>query len=352
MKRRRSSIFNSGRPESGRTWFRFENRRNEKGEADLSTVDLYIDDEIGGWGVAASDLVAALHSQTADVVNVKINSPGGDVFEGIAIHNALSSYPGTVNTHVTGLAASAASFIAQAGKKRTMGKYAQMMIHKPSALVWDEAPAMRRMADLLDKIEDTIIGLYVDRGGDAQLDWPAMLAAETWMTADETVECGLADEVDQTTHNGGNPDNRWDLKMAYRYGGRNEAPAPVFKRKAPVPAPAPGVVGNVHGDPVPEPGKDKVEEPPSNGGWVVDLDALRGALRDGIDPPAPPLPVDEAAEAFASAWNPDVMAVALQQGIDSAVYNPPPPAEPEAPTFESAYDPMLMQRAILEGMSK
>lgn len=346
--RPRLGVFNLTEPKSG--WFRFVNKTDDE-----NAVDVYIQDEIGGWGVYASDFVRELHAQTANTINVHINSPGGDVFEGIAIHNALASYPATVNTYVDGLAASAASFIAQAGATRTMGKYAQMMIHDPSGGVWGRAKEMRRMADLLDKIRDTIIGMYADRSGDSKIDWAGMMDAETWMTAEEAVEFGLADGIDTNISNQGTSAenrSRWDLKAAYEYAGREEAPAPVRRErivtnKAPEPARLDNPTVNAGG---PQDAPESVPAPI----LAIDSDLMKRALEFGI---APPTPADVAAEdaaraEFDQAWNADLMHTALKAGIDDVVYQPAPEPEPAPVTFESAYDPDLFRRSVLEGIRK
>ncbi len=318
-------------PGSGpKTWFRIENKSD-----DVATIR--IDHEIGGWGVTAADFVRELHGLSVGTINVHINSPGGDVFDGVAIHNALTSYPAVVNTYVDGLAASAASFIAQAGKTRTMGRYATMMIHNPSGGVWGGSTEMRKMADLLDKLRDTICRLYADRSGSSDTDWNALMDAETWMTAEEAVEFGLADKVDTEADE---PEARWDLGRVYQYNGRVEAPKPtrlVIANKLPEPTPLDKPSG-------------ETQDAPESAPVQIDGDLVARALRFAIDPP--PLTIDDQDAAFKRAWNPEIMHAALQIGIEGAVFNPPKPEEPEPVTFATSYDPELFRRAVLEGMTK
>src|SRR5262249_39117748 len=128
-------------------------------------------------------------------LNVHINSPGGSVFEGIAVQNILANHPATVNISVDGLAASIASVIAMAGDKITMCPGSMMMIHEASGLAWGHAADMRQLADVLDKISGTLADAYALRAGGEAADWRTAMHAETWYTADEAVAAGLADEV-------------------------------------------------------------------------------------------------------------------------------------------------------------
>lgn len=169
-------------------------------------------------------MVADLGNVTASTLNVHINSPGGDVFDGIAILNALRNFgkTKTVNTIVDGLAASAASFIAQAGSKRTMSKNSEMMIHNASGLVIGQASDMREMADMLERVGTNIASVYAERAGGDVADWLTAMQAETWYSAQEAVDAGLADEVDGEEK----AENVFDLSI-FAFSGRTEAPSPV-----------------------------------------------------------------------------------------------------------------------------
>ncbi|NUS26052.1 MAG: Clp protease ClpP [Streptomyces sp.] len=173
------------------SWYRV--LRNDSGGP--TRVDIY--DEIGGsWlfgGVSAADFVAELAQINGDL-EVHINSPGGDVFDGLAIYNSLAQRPGNVTTVVDGLAASAASFIAQAGKIRVIAPGAMMMIHDAAGMCYGNAADMRELAELLDKVSDNLASIYADRTGRAD-GWRDAMKAETWYTADEAVAAGLAHKV-------------------------------------------------------------------------------------------------------------------------------------------------------------
>src|SRR5690606_38136643 len=118
-----------------------------------------------------------------------------DVFDGVAIYNALRDHPADVAVRVDGLAASAASFIAQAGDKVTMNRGSQLMIHDAWGLCIGPAADMRETAALLDRVSDTIAGLYAARAGGTVEDWREAMLAESWYSAEEAVEANLADEV-------------------------------------------------------------------------------------------------------------------------------------------------------------
>ena len=137
----------------------------------------------------------ALGDSTA--LTVRINSPGGDVFEAIAIYNALRARRGKVTCIVDGLAASAASFIAMAGDEVVMRPNTEMMVH--DALIdgmRGNAATLRDTADQLERASNTIAGVYAEKAGGTADTWRAVMRTDTWYSADEAVAAGLADRVD------------------------------------------------------------------------------------------------------------------------------------------------------------
>ena len=156
-----------------------------------ATIRLYT--EIGWFGVTADEFGEALDEITADEIEVQINSMGGDVFDGIAIYNALRSHPAKITTRVDGMAASIASVIVQAGDERVMLTGSQMMIHPAWGFAMGDAVDMRKLAEILDRQTDVIAGIYTERGGENG--FRALMDAETWFDADETIEAGLADQA-------------------------------------------------------------------------------------------------------------------------------------------------------------
>lgn len=169
---------------------------------------VYIYDRIGGWdGVFAKDVVAAL-AGAGDVV-VHINSPGGDIFEGAAIHNALKNHAGNVEVRIDGSAASAASFIAMAADTVIMEANATMMIHEGSALCVGNAQDMRDAADVLDLLSDTIASMYATKAGGTPAEWREKMRAETWYNADQALAAGLVDSIGAA----GRADNALDMSI-------------------------------------------------------------------------------------------------------------------------------------------
>lgn len=157
-------------------------------------AEVLLYDEIGYWGVTAADMAATL-SPISGPLHLRVNSPGGDVFDGIAIYNMLADYPGEVTVTVDGLAASAASFIAMAGDRITMNRGSKLMIHDASGLCIGNAAEMTAMAALLDMVSGTIADIYEARAGGDANDWRDRMREETWYTAEHAVQAGLADEM-------------------------------------------------------------------------------------------------------------------------------------------------------------
>lgn len=151
------------------------------------------------WGDEVTpDLFREELKQHAGNLTVVINSPGGDVFAGLAIYNALVNHNGNVTVRVDGLAASIASVIAMAGDKIIMSPGSMIMIHRPSVYAAGTVDDMEKAKDVLMKIEEGITPIYAKRTGLSDEKIAELLEAETWMLADKAVELGFADEVSET----------------------------------------------------------------------------------------------------------------------------------------------------------
>ncbi|MFC8862660.1 head maturation protease, ClpP-related [[Kitasatospora] papulosa] len=192
-------------------------------------AEMLIYDEIGGWwGPTPGDIVDELRSITAPNLRVRINSPGGSVFDGVAIANAIRLHPANVTVQVDGIAASIASVIAMAGDRIVMSPQSQLMIHDASGMCLGNSADMAEMATLLDVQSDNIADAYAERAGGTREEWRERMRAESWYLAEEAVAAGLADEV-LPARKAAEPEpamaNSWDLSV-FRYAGREEAPAP------------------------------------------------------------------------------------------------------------------------------
>ncbi len=150
-------------------------------------------------GVTASGVADALKEIGNGPVNVRINSGGGDVFQGVAIHTLLARHPGIVSVYVDGLAASAASFIMLAGDRIYAARNAFVMIHDAMTFTYGNGDTHRAAADLLDKVSDNIADMYAERAGEDAEHWRNLMTVNgedgTWYTGQEALEAGLVDEL-------------------------------------------------------------------------------------------------------------------------------------------------------------
>lgn len=245
MTRQRVAIFNSAPPAqvlgAGGSWYRVSNAANLAAGEPLQ-VDLM--DEIGGWGVQASDFLrdlrAADDGQRPVVVNIA--SIGGDVWQGIAISNALRRMGDRVTACITSVAASIASVVAVGAHRVVMPENAMMMIHNPWAVVAGEADELREAADLLDKVKAALVATYRAKAPALSEDELAkMLSAETWLTAAEAHAMGLVDEVQPLLP------IKASARLYAQCGRFKAAPAALLAALQPAADPAPAV------DPVADP---------------------------------------------------------------------------------------------------
>lgn len=163
-------------------------------------TEILLYEEIGYWGINAQQFVTALSEVTTPSVVVRINSPGGDVFDGLAIHNALQRHDAAVTCHVDGWAASIASIIALAGERTVLAANAMMMCHCAWTFGMGNSAEMTELAATLAKVDGQLAGIYAKKSGKSVEDCAAMMAGEgkadgTWFTAAEAKAFGLVDEV-------------------------------------------------------------------------------------------------------------------------------------------------------------
>lgn len=210
------------------SWYRIENK------ADTKSAEVYLYDEIGGYGIEAQAFINELNAIDADSITVRVNSVGGEVFQGFAIYQALKDFDGDVTVVVDGLAASIASVIAMAGSKVVMARNAEFMIHDGHCVAIGNAAELTKTVAMLDRVSDNIASVYAERTGVGTAgDWREHMRAETWYSAEEAVKAGLADEVAPATKRSAR--NAAELVKVFNYGGRRLAPAPVIATPAVTP---------------------------------------------------------------------------------------------------------------------
>ena len=216
----------------GRDWWTFE------ALADKNGADIAIMDTIGAWGVAAAPLVEAIGQlEPESTINLHICSPGGDVFEGNEIFNALNAHKGQINVTIGALCASIATMIACVGDTVTMAKNGLYMIHNVSGYTYGDAKAHRRNADVIDKLSKGIIDVYAGKSHQPPDVLETMMAEETWMTSEEAVDKGFVDSGDEDEDDA-EVVNRFELGQ-FRNCAAAIAKLSKLTRKPAPPAPAP-----------------------------------------------------------------------------------------------------------------
>ena len=178
---------------AGRDWFRLQHDEGARSAA------LHVYGTIGSnewWDdVASPSLVRELDQIDVDEITMYVNSPGGIADDGVAIMNALARNKAKIIAYVDGLAASAASIVILGADEIVMGAGSRLMIHDAWSITWGQASAIQKTAERLDKLSQTLAGLYAQRAGGDAAQWRAAMVEETWYTAEEAVEAGLADRV-------------------------------------------------------------------------------------------------------------------------------------------------------------
>lgn len=173
-------------------------------------AEIYLYDEIGGGffggGISAKRFADDVKSLgKIDTLNVRVNSPGGDVFDGLAIYNVLKRHPANVVMDIDGMALSIASVIVMAGDQINMAKNAMLMIHDPWTISAGTAEDFRKQADLMDQVKGNLVTTYADRTKMHTNQIVDLMSAETWMTADQALANGFIDGVTE------------DLQLAARF---------------------------------------------------------------------------------------------------------------------------------------
>lgn len=173
-------------------WYQITNLKNK-------SAKILIYDRIGtnfwGEGVSAKQLVKDIQALDVNTIKVHINSPGGNVFDGNAIYNALVAHKATIEVKIDGIAASIASVVAMSGESVEMPENAMMMVHNPQGGVVGSAIDMRKIADALDKVKLGLVAAYRDKSGLKDDEVSGLMDDETWITAQEAIDYGFADKM-------------------------------------------------------------------------------------------------------------------------------------------------------------
>jgi ATP-dependent Clp protease protease subunit len=278
-------------------WYEF--RAQAKG------AEIAIYDEIGAFGLPAKAFLDELKALgPVAELTVRINSPGGSVFDGVAIYNALKRHPAAITVWIDGIAASIASMVAMAGDEVVMPENAMLVLHDPSGLVAGTAADMRATAEALDRMKTGMVAAYREKSGRDDAEIEALLAAETWLSAAEAVELGFADRVERPVRMAAHFDlSRFcnvpeQLAALSASTNRQEDQMPDPRNKRPAPTAPAADASDEHAaqpmtdsedapsaaplEPV-EPDQAAVApatpEPPSATAQVIDLDAVRADER-------------------------------------------------------------------------
>lgn len=171
-----------------KSWYSIKNKTE-------NTASLSIHDEIGLWGVSASQFIHDLKAQSVKTIDLSIHSPGGNLLDGFAMYNALINHPAKIYARVEGIAASAASLVLMAADMISMPEDSFLMIHNPHGGAYGQSADLREMADIMDKMQASIANIYSKRTGIGAFDIVKMLNAETWLNANEAQKLGFADHV-------------------------------------------------------------------------------------------------------------------------------------------------------------
>ena len=209
-----------------------------RAEASITDLHVYINDVIDSyWGANASGMIAALAGQEGKTVHLHINSPGGDVFEARAMSAAIVAHQGNVVAHIDGVCASAATYLALAASEVRMTEGGLFMIHNSWTMAYGNKADLRDSADLLDKIDSTIVADYVRKTGASTEQVQAWMDATTWFTAQEALDAKFIDAIDPNTKQGSSNQASWNL-AAYPN-------APQAKETPPKPEPDPDLTEKV-----------------------------------------------------------------------------------------------------------
>lgn len=299
-------------------------------------AELLLYDDIGGWfGTYADEFVQELNAITAPRLTVRLNSPGGSVFQGLAIASALRVHPADITVRVDGIAASIASVIALAGDRLVVMPGSTLMIHEASGEALGDASVMAKMAEVLDTLSANIADMYAAKAGGTRDEWRQRMKEETWFLADDAVEAGLADEVGPSrTPAPEEPEMRQQFDLtAYGYQGpkQPERPKPAPPAATQTPAPSVGEatltipIGSALGEQLANALRACVEPTPENAPDAPDAPDAAPAEPDAAATVDTTVEAEPATEAVVE--QPEEAAAVEPEPATTT--EPEPPAEPE-----------------------
>lgn len=205
-------------PQGRGDWYRIK-------AAASGAAEIHIYDEIGFFGVSANDFIRDL-ADIKGAVDIHLNSPGGEVFDGLAIYEALKQRPGPVSVKIDSLAASIASVIAMAADpgQLLIARTASMMIHNAWGMGVGDAADMRKLADMLASETDNVASIYAERTGKPAGHYSALMTAETWLKGQAAVDEGLADGILAYPAKDAPPADSFDLSVFSKAPDLDPAP--------------------------------------------------------------------------------------------------------------------------------
>jgi ATP-dependent protease ClpP protease subunit len=198
----RTQNYSAGPRRGARSWFKIENRvMTTDGGAATPTTDIYLYDAIGEWGVTAQDFLDALRGVTSPTITLYVNCEGGEVFDGLAIYEALRRHPADITARIDGIAASMASVVVMAANRVIMAERGRIMIHDAHGGALGGCRDMYAMGDLLNALSETIADIYAEKTGKTSEEMrAAMQAADggpdgTWYDAKSALKAKLIDAI-------------------------------------------------------------------------------------------------------------------------------------------------------------
>jgi ATP-dependent protease ClpP protease subunit len=199
-----------------KTWFKIVQPIAQANGMEDAPAEVMIFDDIGAWGIGAKDFTEAFNAIKAQKINVRINSGGGDFFDGCAMYSTIRDHAAEVTCHVEGLAASAASVVAIAGDKVCIASNAFMMIHNVMTMAFGNGADLRKQADLLDKLSGSTAALYASKTGKTPAEMQQLMDDESWFDAREAKSIGLVDEIKDPDDEEDDDDSDLEMSAVFR----------------------------------------------------------------------------------------------------------------------------------------